>query len=227
MRRYDFDKFASTIWKMVEEAEEKMKKTDKTIDEILNDDNVDFPVKKDTWYTYKSFISPGASKKVKSIKIGTLYDFCQYTNVSADYLLGLNDCRVKEASAQQIKKDFGLSDEALQCLSKMNERIILPNNQYSEKNFIDFLIVNFASRFLNSILVYFNKLDELDKFKKEYLDDKGRIKEEYLLDEESLIKEYQELEDGIDYEKFSIMQQIDRFITSFKKEFTSQEDLQQ
>lgn len=175
----------------------------------------EFPLTKSTWDKYKKFLSPKAKKApdIQSIKIDNLYNVCVYANVSADYILGFNDTAVKEASARQIKEDFGLSDNALKCLASMREHkdIILPvkYKQYAEIQYIDFLITNFARRFLSVISDYFCELEKYEDLKneinnKEYLDD-------FSMDQ------LNEIDEILDVKKYRVSQAVERFLEDFKK----------
>lgn len=220
MERYNDEKLLATMKRLVEETQHLLNNADEKIEDIISDNESGFPVSKDTWYKYKTYITSENKKKnnIKAIKIGTLYDFCQYINVSADYLLGFNDCKVKEASAQQIIKDFGLPDDVLRCFSTMKNHSVFLYKTYSVMDFINFFVVHFAEKFVNSIINYLFQLDEFEKFKMKYFDDKEQMKEEYSLDEARLIDEFQDLEEKAYFAKYVITQQIDTFIKSFRDE---------
>ena len=88
---------------------------------------IDFPIGKDTYYSYTSFVNKKKFKKddkyIRNIDLGTFFEICKYTNVSADYLLGFTDTKRKDPSAERVRQDFGLSDKAMETLS-----IIRKNN---------------------------------------------------------------------------------------------------
>lgn len=79
-----------------------------------------FPVSRDTYYSYSAFAnSKNPAKNIQSIDLRTFYDICTYTNVSADYLLGLIDTKRKEHSAEKVREEFGLSDKAMERLRQI------------------------------------------------------------------------------------------------------------
>jgi len=81
-----------------------------------------YPLSKDTWDNYKKAISKKATTGAQSIKLDTFYDVCVYTDVSADYFLGFIDTKHKDESAQRVKQEFGLSDDAMERLKKIKNR---------------------------------------------------------------------------------------------------------
>ncbi|MFR5876916.1 MAG: hypothetical protein ACLUFN_10565 [Eubacterium sp.] len=80
-----------------------------------------FPFTKQTYYSYSSFVkAERTSRKNKGMKVESLYSVCNYTGVSADYFLGFKDTKRQEPSAERVRQDFGLSDKAMENLSKIN-----------------------------------------------------------------------------------------------------------
>lgn len=90
--------------------------------------NGSLPMSRDTYYKYKAYANTKRSKKqkkntsIQSINLSKFFDICVYTDVSADYYLGFNKTKRKEASAERISKEFGLSDESMETLAKIKER---------------------------------------------------------------------------------------------------------
>jgi len=83
----------------------------------------DFPMSSNTYYKYTAFGNDKATRKEQSsMGIGTFYDICEYTNASADYLLGFTDTNVRTPSAKMVKEEFGLSDKAMTNLLKIKNR---------------------------------------------------------------------------------------------------------
>lgn len=79
---------------------------------------MNFPIRKDTYYAYTAFIGKKkAKKKFQSMDLRTFFDVCLYTDVSADYLLGFNTSKRKEDSAEKVRQEFGLSDKSMETLS--------------------------------------------------------------------------------------------------------------
>lgn len=132
MREQTFE-LRSIMKRIIEETERKIlsirKKYPKKSEQLTKNDffinpkyNIDFPVSRSTYDKYYTFArNKNASRKFKSIDIETLYAFCTYNNCSADYFLGFIDTKRKEASAPQIKEDFGLSDESMKRLSDIRK----------------------------------------------------------------------------------------------------------
>lgn len=249
MERYDDEKFLETMKRLVKETQSVLKQSDEKIEDIIvNYYESGFPVSKDTWYKYTSFIKPKETpeekpkskpeenleekpkEKLQAIKVGTLYDFCQYTNVSADYLLGLNDCRVKEASAKQIQEDFGLSDEAIQTMAFMNRHNdigLLPVNykKCGEMSFLNEIIVNFPKVILTPAIEYFKAYENYMDFIEKHGKDAGGKKSEIYLDlegipvglEDILIEKCQKLKNTLDIKRMNILSELERFLLSFRK----------
>lgn len=95
-----------------------------------------FPISKDTYYKYKKASKKNNKSDLHSMKIDTLYTLCNYTDVSADYFLGLIDTKRKEPSAPQVREDFGLSDKAMETLK------IIKNNKPQFKGDLSFDLMN-------------------------------------------------------------------------------------
>ena len=172
----------------------------------------EFPLKIDLWYKYKR-------REIKKTQLDKFYSICQYLNVSADYLLGFNDVPSKEASAEQIHKDYGLTYEALDKLHQIYER---SNSVYNNKigtEFINLLLISFSKQFLDSIFDYCAKLDEFNQFKKEKFF-KGKVKKKYLSEEEqNIIDKYQALQHDVSHEKFILAEKVFEFADSFYEDF--------
>lgn len=86
---------------------------------IKEDMHNGFPISKDSYYSYNAFVNaPQPSKNIKSIDLSAFYGICEYTDVSADYLLGFIDSKRKEQSSRNGKKGIqGLSDKSYGKLS--------------------------------------------------------------------------------------------------------------
>lgn len=101
---------------------------------------IEFPIGKDTYYSYTRFIHKGKLKStdnsIRSIDLGTFFEICNYTDVSADYLLGFTETKRKDASAERVREDFGLSDKAMETLS------IIKKNKAEVKGELSSTIVN-------------------------------------------------------------------------------------
>ncbi|MBQ7385129.1 MAG: hypothetical protein IJW04_01340 [Ruminococcus sp.] len=106
-----------------------------------------FPISGGAYYSYKKASNEKSkSSKLKTIKLDTFYSLCEYTDMSADYLLGLTDTRRKEETAHKVREEFGLSDLAMENLSVCNRvpecrgevsseviNLILENREFLEK----------------------------------------------------------------------------------------------
>ena len=231
MGQYNAQMFLKSMRKIVEETKNALKRREFKRADIPNLYPTKFPISSDSWANYVSFVNE--NKKLNDIKIGTLYDLCSYTDVSADYFLGLNETKVKEASSEQIQKDFGLSTDALRCLAQMANHPVVPlpakYQDFSAVDYIDFLIVNFAQKFLSGILDYFYALDEFEAFEAENIDPRtNRIKKKNITTEleNTLITEHQELEGTLFDRGRFVEEQVKRLLLQFRKELTKKEDAQ-
>ena len=81
-----------------------------------------YPISKSTWDNYKKTVSKKAKTGANSMTLDNFYNICLYTGVSADYFLGFKETKLKEVSAQTIKEEFGLSDEAMERLIKIKRK---------------------------------------------------------------------------------------------------------
>lgn len=213
---FDIDKILGRI---VEQITYTMNKTKTKIEDIIN--SSEFPLSKKTWYNYKESNNKTPNRKrIKDINVSTLFGICQYTNVSADYYMCFNDIVRKEVSAEYLIKEFGLTSEALEVLSKMNLHTKNENFQYgklSDTNFINTLITDFAPKFFSNIIDYYTAEDKLKVFENANMDKKKRLKKKYLTAEESLlIDEYKELQSDVDMQKYILVQNVYRFIDNLK-----------
>ena len=223
-------KLQKIMSRLVEEADAKLKGEDvKMVDVFNNDEDAvsEFPIKRDAWYRYSAVANPVSfCKRPKDMSFKAFYNLCVYTNFSADYFLGFNKVKVKEASAGQVQEDFGISNEALMLLNDMTRHTIVPfpakYKDFAESEFIDFLILRFSRRFLSSIVDYFYKLDELESFRAEYVDPQTG-----LLKADDLAEQYQELEEGVQYEEFILTNRILRFVGELRQELLTKESTEQ
>ena len=110
-----------------------------------------FPISRDSYYSYNAFVNAfKPSKNIKSIDLSAFYGICEYTDVSADYLLGFIDSKRKEQSAEMVKKKFGLSDKAMGNLAAIQNRKAEGQGELSS-DIINFILENGA---------FWNKLNE-------------------------------------------------------------------
>ena len=82
-----------------------------------------FPISKDSYYSYRKFLGTAKPSKIPTITVDTLFAICKYTGVSADYLLGFSDCKSRVPSTMRVRWDFGLSDKSMEFLKKAHEKI--------------------------------------------------------------------------------------------------------
>ena len=110
-----------------------------------------FPISRDTYYSYKSKINNRpSSKQLNTMDLRCFFDICSYTGIPADYYLGFIDTARNEQSAEQVRKDFGLSDKAMERLKEAHNKRAMYNGEIT-------------SEFLNLVLendVFWDTLDE-------------------------------------------------------------------
>ena len=212
------DEFENILTRIIEQLTIKMEKSGKKKKNIFEKGVSEIPISEDTWHKY-------TQRKVSNIKLQTFYEICQYTNVSADYLLCFNDVTSKKASATQIQMDYGLTPEALDSLEEIHRRtniftkFALGNNKeyMLEYDFMNFWLTNFAPRFLVSIFHYFSALDEFEDFERQHFNN-GKIRKKFLSSEEQrIVNEYEDLENKVDIEKYRLTQLVYRTVESYRK----------
>lgn len=109
---------------------------------ISEEASKDFPISRDTYYGYSSFANKEKSAKdIQSIDLRRFYDICTYTDVSADYFLGFRETKRKEVSAEMIRKEYGLSDDAMALLARVNSRKPECRGELSS-DLMDFILKN-------------------------------------------------------------------------------------
>lgn len=182
------------------------------------------PIGQSTWDNYKKFVSKTSNfNEIRNMKLDIFYNICVYTNTDADYFLGFRS-KPKEIIGKTAQEDYGLSIEALRHLDIIRHRLKLPLSfparykDFAESKFIEVLITNFASGFLESTLIYFYALDNLEEFNEIYMDSNGQLKKEYLVEETRWIDELKVLEDKVDLAKFKISQTVERFLDRLRQE---------
>jgi hypothetical protein len=152
----------TVIKRAVEVLTEKAKLTRDEIDKRYKNDQ--YPVSVHAWDSYKKSISASAATGVSAMKIDSLYRICQYTGVSADYLLGLADTKMKDQSAERVREELGLSDDAMQMLKRIKgntENTACSNKAYSETDFVNFMLCHFFYRFADYAHRHINESDFL------------------------------------------------------------------
>lgn len=127
---FDFKKVVSRIVKeidiIINKAIEPKSKTEKKDNKknffVRNQTENLIPISRDTYYNYTAYAN-GKRKEtpLKSISLATFYEICKTTNVSADYFLGFIQTKRKEQSADMVRKEFGLSDKAMERLRLINK----------------------------------------------------------------------------------------------------------
>jgi len=119
-----------------------------------------FPISRNTYSKYKSFTSERAKfDKIDDMSLAVFYSICTYTDVSADYLLGFIESERKEQSAEMVKNEFGLTDEAM-------ARLIIAKSMENEH------MGEVSSDLINLILENDNFWLKLDEFLPIYIADK-------------------------------------------------------
>lgn len=82
---------------------------------------IEFPITEDVYYNFNRTLNIKSKYNAKTVDLSDFYKICQYTNVSADYYLGLKDTKRDEPSAQLVSQDFGLSDDSMETLRKLHD----------------------------------------------------------------------------------------------------------
>ena len=189
--------------------------------------NYKYPISLSAWDSYKKTISKNAKTGISSMNLESLYKICTYTDVSADYMLGFIDTKRKEQLAEMVRKEFGLSDEAMDTLSKAVTHSILPlpskYKNFSESDFISFLIVNFAVRFEQAIIQYFYAEDELNTYNEQYIDNGRTVKDKYMHEEAKITDDCQQLQQAVYSQKYILTQLVDEFLNDLVTELTPKE----
>lgn len=89
----------------------------------------------------QTYVSSIKSGKIKSPGADTVFRIAEYFNVSADWLLGLSDCKTTDKTTKEICKTIGLSGDTVDFLIKRTDPI---NRNLSLKSYvhkaIDFLV---------------------------------------------------------------------------------------
>ena len=211
------DTFSTILNRIVEELEKKFEESGKKKYELFDEGiAAGIPISKDTWHKYKQ-------GKVMNITLNTFYNICQYTDVSADYLLCFNSAKTKKASAAQIQKDYGLTEEALNGLDLLHKRTNSYINFFydNKSDFVNFFLCYLAQGLFDSIMHYIDTANEFEEFQATYCKN-GKIRKKYLSsDEQEIIDNYHKLENNVDTEKYKLMQKIDRMVESFRKDLKS------
>jgi hypothetical protein len=139
--KHEFKDFSikEIMRKVIDCLTSKEKLTRLEIEERYSKNN--YPLSRHTWDNYKKSISQTAKTGAASMKLDTFYNVCAYTDVSADYLLGFIETKHKEQSADMAKKEFGLSDEAMERLKAVNNIGSERRGQISS-DLISFILAN-------------------------------------------------------------------------------------
>lgn len=160
-------------------------------------------------------------------KVNIVLAIAKYYDVSIEYLMGLSGTKKYSIEYKEGDKLFGLSDEAMDTLVKMQTHTLLPfpdkYKNYSESDFVSFLIVHFAIKFEQAIISYFYALEDLNKHTKLYFDNGKTVKAEYMHAEARIINDYQECEQAVYSQKYIITQLIDTFLDDLTLELTKKE----
>lgn len=127
---------------------------------VANND-IKFPISKDTYYCYSAFAkNRKSSKPLQSIDLRKFFDICTYTDISADYLLGFIKTKRKEQSAEMVRKEYGLSDKSMRNLIAIKNRKAEAQGELSS-DIMNFILENseFWNKLNNRLPVYLTCLD--------------------------------------------------------------------
>lgn len=161
-------------------------------------------------------------------KINIIMAIAEYYDVSIEYLMGLSDTKKYDIEYKKGSELFGLTDEAMNMLSKMKTHETLQFNpkyykQMSETEFVSFLIVHFVIKFEQALIPYLDAKDIFNSYKEKHIDDNKRVKEKYILEETTIIDNYQTLEEDMYKAKYIITQVVDNFLEDLVYELTKKE----
>lgn len=233
--------FEETMKRIVEEVENVMQNqieeqkeagTKLSHESILKSYPEEFPIQRDTWYSYKGFVNGRKNINFKTINMQVLADVCNYTNISADYFLGKQKSKTAASSADAMEEEFGLSYKTLNKLlnAKEHEDIVIPERygKVSESEYIEFLINRFSGNFLGHLLNYFEALDKFDEYWFNHYDPKTKkVLAEYLDKEDVTNDKKNELQDNVRFQLFNICNKVIDFFEEFKNEFAPEEKSKQ
>ena len=157
-------------------------------------------------------------------KINIIMAIAKYYNVSIEYLLGLSETQRYEVEYKKGDKLFGLSDETMDLLSSMQRHkktfLSTKSKNFSENDFVNFLIVNFAVKFEHAVTEYFFAEDEFNSYRELYMEDEHNIKDKYMYKETTVIDDYQALEQKLFFKKYILTQLVDQFLADLRCELT-------
>lgn len=178
-------------------------------------DRGDFPVSLYTWDNYKKSLKRNNSTKaVKRMRLETFYKICLYSDVSADYLLRFIETKRKDETAEMVRKEFGLTDETMNTLRNTMDESFYASSEntvykdFSMADFLNFMIVNFFSKFANAIAEYFEIMEHVNA-------DNDIINNDHF-------EKYKYWEESPEraalFAKFQITQTVEELIDSLRKE---------
>lgn len=181
----------------------------------------EFPVSLYTWDNYKKSLKQNSTTKaVKRMHLETFYKICLYADVSADYLLRFIETKRKEETAETVRKEFGLTDEAMNTLRDTIDKSFYVSHKcddckdFTLSGFFNFMTVNFSNKFANAIAEYFYITESINKNKEIVNTDK--------LDNSKYFDCFPDKAEL--FAKFQITQIVDEFIDNLKKELKKEID---
>lgn len=163
MVNFDFNKTLKRAMEVLDEKIELVMKPNPnekkryTKDGFFMKYKFDFPMSKHTYYKYKR-------SALNGMTLETFYQICRYTGVSADYLLGFIDTKRKEQSAEMVRKEFGLSDAAMEKILEIKNDYKLAIKYHntptiSKRDLLNYMIVNFFQEFAYYVDKYCHVMD--------------------------------------------------------------------
>jgi len=186
-----------------------------------------FPVSGMTYYNWERIKTKKEKEegKVKNeargMRLETLYEICSYFDISADYILGFIDTKRKEITADGVREEFGLNDEAMEFLANFQkqdkERKI--SNKYKRLDFINFflhrrffetLILNMLDYFETSEIIDSNEKDKAELLREERKRKSKDFEEKF----HSLELEGEEAFEKQSRIKYIMLQSIEKYIDS-------------
>lgn len=183
--------------------------------------NYQYPISLSAWDSYKKTLSKKAKTGTSAMSLESLYKICIYTNVSADYFLGLSPTKRKEQSAEVAQRIYGLNDESLDIILdiKNNIKRFQRFQGLQHHRLINRYVKIDGSAFLNFVIKHFivDFAKRVDDYFKIYARGKKNLAK-YENDETHYSRSQECLEMEIIECKYEFLKLINNFLDLFEKE---------